>query len=65
MQGFRPLRNPRFVFLDAAERTIWNRFCDDPKEARNKGKVGSLHITEGVYQKVRSEYNNRVLLQGR
>jgi len=29
-EGFRPLRNPRSAFLDAAWRTVWNRVCDDP-----------------------------------
>ena len=28
--GLRPLRNPRSAFLDAAQRTFWNKFCDDP-----------------------------------
>ena len=28
--AFRPLRNPRAEFLDAAQGRIWNIFCDDP-----------------------------------
>ena len=29
-EEFRPLRNPRSVFLNAAQRMFWNRFCNDP-----------------------------------
>jgi 5-carboxymethyl-2-hydroxymuconate isomerase len=37
-QELRPLRNSRSPFLEAAQRTIWGRFCDDPIE----GETGPL-----------------------
>jgi hypothetical protein len=41
---FRALRDPRSAFLEAAQRRIWNRFCDDPQVLSNIAQISQRNL---------------------